>query len=123
MGETTHNQYLSIIQKHPYDDSGDWNGKITVCFSHPTHGWILLWVAGTVRLQFITIYLTYAFDPFPDLIRWLVAIENKEYPCKLTIDEEGVLKTLLIQPGDNGYLDFQIIDDMLDDNELKIFSG
>ncbi len=43
----------------------------------------------------VPIHLSYVFDPFPDLMKWLEDICTDCLPAELTIDEEGCGKKLI----------------------------
>lgn len=67
--------------------------KIQVSFIKYGHGWILMKLGLPEKT--ISIHLSYAFDPLPDLLRWLEDICCDSLPAELIIDEEGYGKKLI----------------------------
>lgn len=116
MDQTT-NRYASFITQKPYDDPW-WDGKVTVCFSHATVGWVHLWISGTPYLQHITIFASDVFDPFIELVKWLEAIADNRLPAEFDIDEEGIGKKLSAFPVDDERVDFLVQDAYSDTNEI-----
>lgn len=108
------NRYEIFVERIPYEDV-NWDGAINICFSQAHVGWILLWVTTTAYLQSLTIYCSDVFPPFADMVKWLEAISEGQLPAAFNIDEEGDVKTLRAIPAKNGYLDFQIVDEELED--------
>lgn len=118
--ENFDNRYASFVKEHPYD-SERWDGFITVCFSHASAGWIQLWISGTAFLQHMTIYMSHVSDPFPEMIEWLEAVAENRLPASLAIDEEGVGKTLIALPLDDGRIDLQIQDALYEEEGEILF--
>ncbi len=101
--------YSRVIKSQPYERPS-WDGLVTFCFSEPRQGGILFWVATTAHLQGVTIYISGAMDPFPDLFAWLEDIVLDRIPAEVAIDEEGRLKILSVEPEEDDRLDFQVLD-------------
>lgn len=118
--ENFDNRYASFVKSNPYD-SENWDGLITVCFSHASVGWIQLWISGTAFLQHMTIYMSHVSDPFLEMIQWLEAIAENRLPARLAIDEEGVGKTLVALPLDDGRIDLQIQDALYEEEGEILF--
>lgn len=118
--ENSNNRYTDFVNRYPYDTMG-WDGKITVCFSYAIAGWIQLWISGTSYLQHITLYTSHVFNPYPALIEWLEAVAENRLPARLAIDEEGVGKTLIALPLDDGRIDMQIQDALYEEDGEILF--
>ena len=69
-----------------------WEGKVTIGFGYPEHGWIQMPITCTTYVQGVIINLSAVFDPFPVLIRCLEDIAAGNLPAETLIDEEGVEK-------------------------------
>src|SRR5574338_776661 len=91
MNEDIPTRYESILKISPFEKA-NWNGQITVCFSHVQAGWVLLWIATTAYVQHLTIHLSDAFKPFPDLFHWLEEIVNDRFPQKSGLTKKAWLK-------------------------------
>ncbi|MBF0528514.1 MAG: hypothetical protein HQK55_04440 [Deltaproteobacteria bacterium] len=72
----------------PFNLESGWKSKITFCFGHAHSGWVLMAILSTARNEHQIIHLTHVFDPFPDLVAWIIAIA-KGTSKTLHIDEEG----------------------------------
>ena len=46
----------------------------------------------------VRIALSYVFDPFPDLVAWVLEIDEGDLPVAIEIDEEGVVAVLTVLP-------------------------
>ena len=99
--------YTKVIEYCPYEDPR-WQGKITTCFSYQSSGWALLWISTTAAFQNISIHLSYAFDPYGDLVRWLEAICSDQPTNQFSINEEGTFITLRFTRLGPDLLDFQV---------------
>lgn len=118
--ENVSSRYTIFVNQYPYD-TPCWDGLITVCFSHASAGWIQLWIGGTSFLQHVTIYTTHVYDPYPEMIEWLQAVAENRLPARLAIDEEGVGKTLIALPLDDGRIDLQIQDTLEEEDGEILF--
>ncbi len=119
MTQSLPSRYSTFVLQHPYE-SPEWEGSVTVCFGHPRNGWIMLWIAGTPYLQSLTIHTSDVFDPYTDLIHWLEAIAQDQLPAQVIIDEEGQEKTLVVVPAGNEQVDFQILNDYIEEKDKEI---
>ena len=63
-----------------------WDGKVTISFGHPHHGWIQMAVTCTAYVQAAFIDLSVVFDPFPEMIRWVGDIIDGKLPTQFFID-------------------------------------
>jgi hypothetical protein len=117
MDKNPNYRYAANVKNCPYEGPG-WNGKVTVCFSYPHVGWILLWISGTSYIQEITISISEVFDPFPKMVEWLEAIAANQLPAEMDIDEEGKVKNLTVMPLENDQVDFIIRKGYVEEGEI-----
>lgn len=96
--------YQSDKNFHP---GSMWEGQITICFSRPSAGWILMAILSTAFLKHHVIHLSDVFNPFPDMVAYLTDISNKK-PSKLRIDEEGEYSYLTAWNIDNLWLELVV---------------
>ena len=80
-----------------WEETCEWDGKLSVHFGYPSYGWVLLSLLSTAYNEHLVIYLSDAFDPFWDLIDWLNQIADGNLPATFTIDEEGQCKELIVK--------------------------
>jgi hypothetical protein len=66
-----------------------WHDKITVTFSYPRGGWVLLTLLTPAFNQHVVVYCTDVFHPFTDLFEWLNKLADSQLPADFTINEEG----------------------------------
>jgi hypothetical protein len=89
-------------------DEHSWEGKVTIGFSYPKHGWIQMPVTCSAYVQGLIVKLSAVFDPFPEMIRWLEDIAAAKLPTEFIIDEEGLEKIFRASPIDQEVFLFQI---------------
>ncbi len=85
-----------------------WNGKVTISFGYPEHGWIQMPITCTAYVQGVIVKLSAVFDPFPELIRWLEDIAAGNLLSEIVIDEEGMEKIFRASPIDRDRFLFEI---------------
>lgn len=73
-----------------------WEVDITVCFSKPSHGWVRMMLMA--KSQHHVVECSNVFDPFWDMVTWLNAIAEDQFPASLLINEEGVVTRMTLQP-------------------------
>lgn len=96
-----------------------WEGKVTISFSYPEHGWIQMAVTCTAYVQGVIVRLSAAFDPFPEFIRWLEDIAAGRLPSEMVVDEEGVEKIFRASPIDKDNFLFEIAELEYADNKSE----
>jgi len=85
-----------------------WQGKVTMSFGFPEHGWIQMAATCTAYVQGVILHLSSAFDPFPALIRWVEDIATGRLPSQFIVDEEGEGKVLHALPANEGEFLFMV---------------
>jgi hypothetical protein len=99
-----------------WESSCLWDGKVSVHFGYPEHGWVLLSVLTTSYNGSLVLQLSDAFDPFWDLIDWLKAVAGNNLPASFKIDEEGCYKELIVRPYSGRYSEYSDIEFRINGN-------
>ncbi len=81
-----------------------WEGKTTLCFGHAEDGWVEMAMLCTAFNSHHIFSLSRAFDPFPELIDWIVRITRND-SGNLCIDEEGHNSYLIARTLDEDWLE------------------
>lgn len=71
-------------------------------------GWITMIFSS--RTSWVKINASDCFDPFQGIINWLCKIARNDLPAAITIDEEGIEKTLYAEKATKTYVKFSITD-------------
>lgn len=85
-----------------------WDGRVTMSFSYPEHGWIQMAVTCTAYVQGVIVDISAAFDPFPEFIRWLRNIVEGKLPSEFIIDGESCPKVFRASPANEEEFIFEI---------------
>jgi|AntRauTorcE11898_2_1112593.scaffolds.fasta_scaffold37234_3 hypothetical protein len=72
-------------------------GKLTVAFSYPSAGWVLMAMLVTDRNQHLVVSCSDVFEPFNDLVKWLHELADGNLPAEFEIDEEGRIKRFVVE--------------------------
>jgi len=80
-----------------------WNGKLSVHFGYPEHGWVLLSLLTTAYNGSLVIDLSDVFDPFWELVDLINLVADNKLPASFKIDEEGCYKELIVKPYSGRY--------------------
>ncbi len=78
-----------------------WTSKITVAFSYPSAGWVLMALLVTDYNQNLVVYCSDVFEPFTDLMNWLHKLANGKLPANFEIDEEGIVKQFIVEQAES----------------------
>ena len=73
-----------------------WDGKISVHFGYPAHGWVRLSLLATAFGGSVVIDLSEVFDPFWEMVGWLKTIADDNLPASFKVDEEGNYKEFIV---------------------------
>ncbi len=111
--DTRTNQFL---KDYP-PETHSWQGKVTLGFGYPAHGWIILTVTCTTFVQGVIIYCSHALDPFPGFIYWLESIAQDQLPADFIVDEEGTAKLFRASLANAQEIVFEILDRYCDDDQ------
>ena len=87
-----------------------WDGKVTISFGYPHHGWIQCAITCTAYVQGVMVTISAAFDPFPEMIRWMENIAAGKLPSEFTVDEEGGGKIFRASSIDDDRFIFEIVE-------------
>jgi hypothetical protein len=98
------NDFLKSFPPHEHS----WQGKVTISFGYPEHGWIQMTVTCTAYVQGVIVALSAAFDPFPEIIRWLKDIAAGKLPSEFIVDEEEYGKVFRASPVNEEEFIFEI---------------
>jgi hypothetical protein len=71
-------------------------------------GWIPMFFSS--RTSWVKINASDCFDPFQGIINWLCKIARNDLPASISIDEEGIKKTLHAEEATEIYIKFSITD-------------
>lgn len=87
-----------------------YSGRITVAIPPPRFGWTSLTLVGSWGGPIVVLNLSHRYDPFEDLLNWLVAVAEGRLPVWCEVDQEGVKRRLLALPSpiDAGLIEFRV---------------
>jgi hypothetical protein len=95
-----------------------WEGHITLCFGRPDSGWLLLAILSTVFNMHHVIHLSDVFDPFEDMVSWVVNIVKGESSV-LEVNQEGDFSFLTARIIDNEWFELIVETDYYEDEEKE----
>lgn len=98
----------SSLTTNADDESTRHIKPISLAIQKCRSGWIPMTFSS--RTAWVKIYASDCFDPFQALIDWICEIANGDLPATITIDEEGIEKTLYAENAGDIYLKLIISD-------------
>ena len=97
-----------------------WEGRVTICFGPAEYGWVMMAILCTAYNNHHVIHLSDTFDPFPDLITWVIGIINGKSGT-LYIDEEGHGSYLTARTIDSDWIELVVEDEYYSEKSGQVF--
>lgn len=108
IGKGAHHIKSSSLTTNADDESIRHIKPISLAIEKCKSGWIPMTFSS--RTAWVMIYASDCFDPFQDIIDWLCKIARNELPAAITINEEGIEKTLHAEKATETYIKLSITD-------------
>jgi|GEM_PF-1924719 len=112
------NKTRSKLEDLPFRPGSVWESKLNICFGTPRSGWMLMAILSTTFNMHHVISLSDVFDPFKDMVSWVVNIVKGE-SCILEINEEGDFSYLTAWMIDDQWFELIVETDYYEDDEKE----